>query len=542
MSYNLSAFTLAAVVMIAAGCTNPKSTTPMEQKLAKYKEVALTADLSFLSKNDRQAISLLIDAAKIMDDIFWTQAFGEEKMAFLASLPDEATINFAKINYGPWNRIDDNKPFVDGFGVKPAGANFYPADMTADEFEKWDHPEKKSLYTLIRRDDNGLLVAIPYSEAYREQHEKAADLMRRAAQLAGDEKFRKYLHARADALLSNIYQPSDYAWMEVKDSPIDFIVGPVENYEDRLFGYKAAHQAFVLVKDPKWSAKLEKFNAMLPVLQANLPVDAAYKAEVPGTDAEMNVYYAIYYAGDCNAGTKTIAINLPNDPEIHLSVGSRKLQLKNAMKAKFDEILVPIANVLICESQRKNITFNAFFENVTFHEVAHGMGIKNTINGQGQVRTALREYYSPIEEAKADIMGLYMVTKLYEIGEITSGELMDNYVTFFAGIFRSSRFGAASAHGIANMLNMKHFERTGAFIQQEDGTYSVDLAEMKVAVAAQVGNLLTIQGNGDFEAARLLVKTDGVMSERLRMNLEMVNATGIPVDIVFKQGKETLGL
>ncbi len=542
MSYNLSAFTLAAVVMIAAGCTNPKSTTPMEQKLAKYKEVALTADLSFLSKNDRQAISLLIDAAKIMDDIFWTQAFGEEKMAFLASLPDEATINFAKINYGPWNRIDDNKPFVDGFGVKPAGANFYPADMTADEFEKWDHPEKKSLYTLIRRDDNGLLVAIPYSEAYREQHEKAADLMRRAAQLAGDEKFRKYLHARADALLSNIYQPSDYAWMEVKDSPIDFIVGPVENYEDRLFGYKAAHQAFVLVKDPEWSAKLEKFNAMLPVLQANLPVDAAYKAEVPGTDAEMNVYYAIYYAGDCNAGTKTIAINLPNDPEIHLSVGSRKLQLKNAMKAKFDEILVPIANVLICESQQKNVTFNAFFENVTFHEVAHGMGIKNTINGQGQVRTALREYYAPIEEAKADIMGLYMVTKLYEMGEITSGEIMDNYVTFFAGIFRSSRFGAASAHGIANMLNMKHFERTGAFNQREDGTYSVDLAKMKEAVAAQVGNLLTIQGNGDYEAARLLVKTDGVMSERLRMNLEMVNATGIPVDIVFEQGKETLRL
>jgi hypothetical protein len=330
--------------------------------------------------------------------------------------------------------------------------------------------------------------------------------------------------------------------MEMKESNIDFVVGPIENYEDRLFGYKAAHEAFVLVKDPEWSARLAKFNSMLPDLQAGLPVAPEYKAEMPGTDADMNVYYALYYAGDCNAGSKTIAINLPNDPEIHLAVGSRKLQLKNSMKAKFDKILVPISNIMIDESQRKYITFDAFFENTTFHEVAHGMGVKNTINGKGPVREALKEQYSSLEEAKADIMGLYLVTKLYEMGEITSGEVMNNYVTFFAGIFRSSRFGASSAHGKANMLNMKYFADKGAFVYQEDGTYMVNFDVMKDAVVSLVEKIITIQGDGDYEAAKEWIEADGVMTEQLRKDLDRVNAEGIPVDIVFRQGKEVLGL
>ena len=256
----------------------------------------------------------------------------------------------------------------------------------------------------------------------------------------------------------------------------------------------------------------------------------------------MNVYDAIYYAGDCNAGSKTIAINLPNDPEIHLAVGSRKLQLKNSMRAKFDNILMPIAEMLIDESQRQHITFDAFFENTTFHEVSHGMGVKNTINGNGPVREALKEQYSALEEAKADIMGLYLVTRLYEMGEITSGEVMNNYVTFFAGIFRSSRFGASSAHGKANMLSMKYFADNGAFMLQENGYYKVNLDEMKAAVISLVERILTVQGNGDYEAAKAWVEGDGVMTEDLRAALDRVNTAGIPVDIVFKQGKEVLGL
>jgi len=281
---------------------------------------------------------------------------------------------------------------------------------------------------------------------------------------------------------------------------------------------------------------------MLPGLQAGLPVDPAYKAEKPGTDADMNVYDAIYYAGDCNAGSKTIAINLPNDPEIHLAVGSRKLQLKNSMKAKFDNILMPIASMLIDESQRQHITFDAFFENTTFHEVSHGMGVKNTINGKGTVREALKEQYTSLEEAKADIMGLYLVTKLYEMGEITSGEVMNNYVTFFAGIFRSSRFGAASAHGKANMLSLKYFADNGAFVYQDNGFYKVDLEKMKKAVESLLGKILKIQGDGDYDTAKAWVEGDGVMTESLHRDLNRVNTAGIPVDIVFKQGKEVLGL
>lgn len=537
---NLVFAMLLAMFLVWASCTT-ETQDPMKDLVDKYHQVELKADLSWLSENEREIISLLIDAADIMDEIFWTQAYGD-KEALLQKIESEYAKQFALINYGPWDRLDGNKPFISGFGPKPLGANFYPEDMTAEEFEQLNDPAKTSLYTLLRRDEAGNLITVPYSVAYKEQHAKAAKLMRKAAELAEDEGLKNYLLSRAEALLTDEYQPSDFAWMAMKTSNIDFVVGPIENYEDRLFGYKAAHESFVLVKDLEWSAQLEKFNAMLPDLQAGLPVDPVYKAETPGTDADMNVYYALYYTGDCNAGSKTIAINLPNDPEIHLAVGSRKLQLKNSMKAKFDKILVPISNMLIDESQRKHITFDAFFENTTFHEVSHGMGVKNTITGQGSAREALREYYSSIEEAKADIMGLYLVTKLYEMGEITSGELMDNYVTFFAGIFRSSRFGASSAHGKANMLNMKYFERNNAFIHQDDGTYKVNFEEMKKAVISQVENILVIQGDGDYEAAKNLVDTDGVMTEQLRKDLDMVNATGLPVDIVFKQGKDVLGL
>ncbi len=538
----LAAFAMA--IFILAACTPPKDpiTEEMKEKLAQFEEVTLTTDLSWLSENEREIIRILMQAADIMDEIFWMQSYGDKDELF-SLIENEFAREYAKIHYGPWDRLDANRAFLEGFPEeKPLGANFYPTDMTREEFEAWDEPTKSSLYTLIRRDDEGNLVAIPYSEAYKEQHEEAASLMLQAAELAEEPGLKKYLEVRAEALLTDDYLPSDFAWMEMKESNIDFIVGPIENYEDRLFGYKAAHEAFILVKDLEWSAQLEKFNAMLPGLQAGLPVGQEYKAEEPGTDADMNVYYAIYYAGDCNAGSKTIAINLPNDPIIHLEVGSRKLQLKNSMKAKFDKILVPITEILIDESQRKHITFDAFFENTTFHEVAHGMGIKNTVRGDIPVREALREYYSAIEEAKADIMGLYLVTQLYEMGEITSGEVMDNYVTFFAGIFRSSRFGASSAHGRANMLNMKYFADNDAFVYQEDGTYKVNFEEMKAAVASLLEKILVIQGDGDYAEAQHWVETDGIMTDQLRQDLDKVNATGLPIDIVFKQGKDVLGL
>lgn len=543
MNTKVKGFFMIILAAVLTGCNSAdkKLTEEMKANLARFKVVTLTTDLGWLSGQEREIVGLLIDAAAIMDDIYWLEAYGD-KEELLAQVKNESAREYMKINYGPWDRLNNNLPFIPEFGQKFPGAQFYPEDMTIKEFEEWNDPDKNSLYTIVRRNNEGRLVSVPYSEAFREQHSKAAGLILRAAELAGEPGLKKYLTLRADALLTNKYQPSDFAWMEMKQSNIDFVAGPIETYEDQLFGYKAAHEAFVLVKDPVWSAQLEKFNAMLPALQTGLPVDSAYKAEKPGINADMNVYDAIYYAGDCNAGSKTIAINLPNDPEIHLAVGSRKLQLKNSMKAKFDNILMPIATMLIDESQRQHITFDAFFENTTFHEVAHGMGVQNTINGKGTVREALKEQYSSLEEAKADIMGLYLVTKLYETGEITSGEVMNNYVTFFAGIFRSSRFGAASAHGKANMLSLKYFADNGAFVYQDNGYYKVNLEEMKKAVESMVGKILKVQGDADYNTAKSWVEGDGVMTESLRRDLDRVNAAGIPVDIVFKQGKEVLGL
>jgi hypothetical protein len=273
-----------------------------------------------------------------------------------------------------------------------------------------------------------------------------------------------------------------------------------------------------------------------------MPVDPEYKMEVPGSDADLNAYDVVYYAGDCNLAGKTIAINLPNDEEVHLQKGTRKLQLKNAMKAKFDHILIPIADQLIAEEQRQYITFDAFFSNTMFHEVAHGMGIKNTINGQGTVRHALKEQYSAIEEGKADILGLFLVTKLHEMGEFTETRLMDNYVTFMAGIFRSVRFGAASAHGKANMVRFNYFQEKGAFAKNDNGKYAIDFEKMKAASADLTQLILKLQGDGDYEAAINLITEMGVIKPELQAELDKLEQAGIPVDIVFEQGPEMLGL
>ncbi len=343
-------------------------------------------------------------------------------------------------------------------------------------------------------------------------------------------------------MLTDDYLESDMAWLDVKNNNVDLVIGPIENYTDGLFGYKAAHESFILIKDKDWSDKLSKYATFLPQLQKELPVDPIYKAETPGSDADLNAYDVVYYAGDCNMAGKTIAINLPNDERVQLEKGTRKLQLKNAMKAKFDHILVPIANELISKEQQQYITFDAFFSNTMFHEVAHGLGIKNTINGKGTVRHALKEQYSALEEGKADILGLYLVTKLHEMGEFTETDLMDNYVTFMAGIFRSVRFGASSAHGKANMVRFNFFKEKGAFAKNEDGTFSIDLDKMIAASEELTQIIFKIQGEGDYDAAKQLIEDMGMIKPELQSELDKLSEAGIPVDIVFEQGPELLGL
>lgn len=514
-----------------------------KERLNIYQEVTLTTDLSHLSANQKLMLGSLIDAAKIMDDLYWQQAFGEDKASFLAKIADPQAREFARINYGPWDRLDADKPFLSTYGAKAHGAEFYPQDITKAEINQADAAiDATGLYSIITRDDAGKLTSVKYSQAYQSQLSIASNLLVAAAELADDKEFANYLIMRSKALLNDDFQPSDFAWMEMKNNPIDIVIGPIETYEDQLFGYRASYEAYVLVKDKQWSERLAKFASFLPALQQGLPVDPRYKQEVPGTDADLNAYDVIYYAGHSNAGGKTIAINLPNDEEVQLSKGTRRLQLKNAMRAKFDHILQPIAKVLIAPEQQQHVTFNAFFANTMFHEVAHGLGIKNTINAKGTVRQALKEHASALEEGKADILGLYMITELFSQGEISEGLLLDNYVTFMAGIFRSVRFGATSAHGKANMVRFNYFQRHGAFTRDNNGLYRIDMEQMNKAMTSLSKLILTIQGDGDYEAVGQLIAQQGMIKPLLAADLARLEAAKIPVDIVFKQGKEVLGL
>ncbi|HEY9115085.1 MAG TPA: Zn-dependent hydrolase [Bacteroidales bacterium] len=538
---------LAAISILLMGCEPAEKKEEKKMALipgypmAKYASYKLTTDISHLSANQHQMLKLLFEAAEIADEIFWVQNVGEKK-AFLETISGDSAIEYATINYGPWDELNNLAPFIEGYGEKPAGAQFYPHNMSKEEFEAFDSPDKKSLYTLIERNENGGLKTVWYHEAYKERVDKMANLLEQAAALADDPEFANYLNLRAQALKTDDYFESDMAWLTMKNNQVDIVIGPIENYTDGLFGYKAAYESYVLIKDVEWSEKLAKYAAFLPQFQKDLPVDAVYKQETPGSDADLNAYDVLFYAGDCNMAGKTIAINLPNDERVQLEKGTRKLQLKNAMRAKFDYIMLPISNELITPEQREMVTFDAFFANTMFHEVAHGLGIKNTITDGEPVRKALKEKYSAIEEGKADILGVYFISKLAEMGDITEQQLLDSYVTFMAGIFRSVRFGASSAHGMANMLRFNFFLEQGAFTRNDDGTYTVNLEKMQDASTLLTQKILKIQGDGDYEAAAKWIAEDGVVKSQLQADLDRLDNLGIPSDIVFEQGPQEVGL
>ena len=506
----------------------------------QYAKVTLTTDISHLSDNEVEMLGLLFEAGKLMDDIYWHENLGGCKHKFLEGIKDPNARKYAEINYGPWDQLDNRRVFIPGYGPKPEGAGFYPTDMTKEEFEAWENPDKTSQYTLVCRDEQGNLQTVWYHDAFANKINKAADLLKKASTLAADKEFAEYLELRAQALLSDDYYYSDMAWMDVRNNNVDFVVGPIENYTDGLFGYKAAHESFILIKDQEWTKKLSRYVALLPELQTKLPVDPKYKQDKPGSDADLAAYDVVYYGGDCNMASKTIAINLPNDERVQLQKGTRKLQLKNAMAAKFDKIVVPISNVLVAPEARQNVKFDAFFANVMFHEVAHGLGIKNTLDGKGTVRHALKEQYSAIEEAKADILGLFLVTKLSEMGEYTNTTMEENYTTFMAGIFRSVRFGAASAHGKANMIEFNYLANEGAFTRDANGLYNIDFPKMKLAVEKLGGAILKAQGDGDYEFVKNWIATDGVIKPELQADLDKLAGSGIPKDIWYEMGMEYL--
>ena len=525
-------YIMAAAAIAVAACAH-KNDTDLKEKVDSYAIVEVTSPLyDALSDNDKKIVAIFREAADIVDGLFWKQTFGDK--AQMEALTDENEKAYAMINYGPWDHLDDNKPFVEGWGEKPLGCQYYPQDMTAAEFEAFDDPNKLSLYTVVRRDENGALKCVWYRDEYKEELDKVCALLEQAIELTENEGMKNYLTERVKAFRTDDYLASDMAWMDMKDCNMDLVIGPIENYDDKLNEAKAAYECFILLMDEKRSANLAKFVGLLPELQKMLPCAPEYKTFVPGTSSDLNVYDAIYYAGDCNAGSKTIAINLPNDERVHAAKGTRRHQLYNSMMAKFDKIMMPIGEVLMAPEQLEYLSADAFFWNVTFHEVAHGLGVKQTVNGKGSVDAAMGSEKTTWEEAKADILGLFMVSKLIDMGEITDITKEQSVATFIAGIVRSVRFGFASSHGKANMMCYNYMEDNGAFTRNADGKYVVDFDKAAEVIDSWANLILTTQATGDFEFAQKYSSENASIRENLASDIAKVNGAGIPRDIRFE--------
>ena len=529
-----------ATVVLAVSCNNAQQEDPsLKAKVDEYAPFELTSPLAdSLTDNERQIVEIFFRIADITDGLFWKQTFGDKSL--MEAIEDPVAREFAMIQYGPWDRLDDNRPFIEGYGEKPAVCNYYPVDITDEEFDAFADPDKDSWYTVLRRNEDGSLKTVWYHEEYAAEVAEMCALLEQAAALSEDEGLKNYLLKRAEAFRTDDYLESDLAWMDMKDSRVDFVVGPIESYDDKFRETKTSYESFILLKDEARSKELTKFIAMLPDLQKELPCAPEYKTFVPGTSSDLNVYDVVNYAGDCNAGSKTIAINLPNDERVHQMKGTRRLQLRNAMQAKFDKIMMPIGRLLMDPSLTEHLKFDAFFWNVTFHEVAHGLGIKETINGKGSVDAVMGTEKTSWEEAKADILGLFMVCKLIEKGEITNITVEDAITTYIAGIFRSVRFGAASSHGTANMMCFNYMNKAGAFTRNAGGVYTIDFAKAKEAINGWANLIITTQGDGNVEFATQYRKDNGSITPELQADLDRINEAGIPRDIRFIQGPEVL--
>jgi len=526
---------VAIIIAIACQPTKSENDKNLQEKIDQYKEIILTSDLLWLSDWEREVIPILMSAADIVDQIFWSQSYGP-KQQLMEVLEDPLAQQYALINYGPWGRLEGHTSFVQGYGDKPLGAQFYPSDMDRQEFTDWDNANKTSPYTLIRRDEDGKLFALPYTEAYAEKNRKISDLLNKAASISEYEPFKNYLVELSNAIISGDFTLADKAWMKMKNNNLDFVLRPLDQGEDRLFGFKAAHSSYTLIKDLEWSERLKRFSGIAANLKERLPVPEKYRQEKRSSNSEVFVYDALYYAGHCNAGPKIIALHLPKDPKTAEITGTRSMQLKNVMEAKFSEILLPIAEMMITKEQLQYISSDAFFMLTAFHEIAASLGLTNTVNNKGTVSNALKEYHGAIDATTTDLMALYLINQLHLMGELTKTELQQAYTTSFASVMRSSRFGTAGAHGIAGMIRFNFFEKENVFSRcNETNTYTVDVEQMITTVEKALNQMIMIQGDGDYDAAKNVVENYGQMPQVLQNDIKRINEAKIPVDVRFKR-------
>lgn len=509
------------------------------ERLAKFAPVEISTEISFLPENEQKALAKLIEASKYMDDIFLRQVWGNNP-AYLEALKarkddlGQKAYTYFMINFGPWDRLDES-PFI-GEMEKPKGAGYYPENMTKEEFENYvaTHPEEaealKGLFTVVRRQQDKL-ITVPYSEVFRPWLEPAAKLMREAAGLTNNESLRKFLQTRADAFFSNDYYESDVAWMDL-NSAIEITIGPYEVYEDKLFGYKAAFESFVTVTDPQESKKLARYKAELPSMEMNLPLPDNMKNLNRGTESPIRVVDVVYTAGDTKAGVQTIAFNLPNDETVREKKGSKKVLLRNVITAKYEKILKPIAERLVKNDQLVYLSANAFTNEVLFHELSHGLGPgKININGrETEVRLELKELYAPLEEAKADVMGIHNMHFMIEKGLLPESMRKEMAVTYLAGLFRGIRFGIGEAHGKGNALQFNYLIDKGALVYDQDsGIFSVDFNRFENAIKDLVHDICVLQAQGDYNGTQKLFEDYVYLPETLQQALERLDE--IPVDI-----------
>jgi hypothetical protein len=510
------------------------------KRLEAYATYDIEVPWEVIGENNKAALQKLYEASRIMDELFVRQVWARnvELREELGRRGNPELSRFFWRNFGPWDRLADNAPVLVK-DAKPAGANFYPPDMTKEEFENWvkNHPQDKAAFegnfTVIKRTKDKGLEAVPYSKEYAELLAEAARLLDEAAALVDNESLANYLKLRAKAFLSDDYFESDMAWMDVKDNVIDVTIGPYEVYEDNLFNYKAAFEAFLCVRDPAETAKLDGLKAYVSKMEANLPIPAEYKNTTRGMESPLSVGDEIFSAGDTKAGVQTIAFNLPNDERVREAKGSKKVMLRNICKAKFEKILMPIAGQVIAPELLQYVTFDTYFNQILLHEISHGLGpgtIKLPDGSTTTVNKALREVYSGMEEAKADIVGEYNFYYLVNEGFFPEALAKETAVTYLAGFFRSVRFGVGEAHGKAVMAIFNYLRERGAYVRDPaTGFWSVDFTKIKDAVKSLSTEILTLEARGDYEGAKAFMDKYARMDPELQAQLD--NLKGIPVDI-----------
>jgi hypothetical protein len=509
--------------------------------MARFVPADLAADISHLPESEHQALRHLIEAARVVDGMFLRQVWAGNPALLMALQNDHSPAGMARLRYfllnkGPWSRLDGDAPFIDGVGPKPGGANYYPAGATREEVERWfaslspsARAEAQGFFTTIRRDASGRFVAVPYSLEYQGELELLAGHLRAAAAATSEPTLRRYLELRADALLSNDYYESDVAWMEL-DSAVEPTIGPYEVYEDQWFAAKTAFEAFVTVRDDEETEKLARFGAQLQGLEDRLPIDPRFRNPSLGAMAPIRVVNVVFSAGDANRGVQTAAFNLPNDERVAAEKGTKRTMLKNTQEAKFRLVLAPIARVALAPADQAKVQFDAFFTHILMHELMHGLGPNAiTVNGRATtVRAELQDTYSTLEEAKADIAGLWALHTLIDDGVIDAALADTMYTTFLASTFRSIRFGTSSAHGRGIAIQLNSLLDAGAVVVADDGTFSVDASKIRDAVTALTREILTVQATGDYEQARALLARATVRPE---VQAVLDRLGDVPVDI-----------